>query len=74
MQAHGTLHSVELNANDIRAELSVSCCHDLSSLRGRSLHSAFAKLAKADRIPRLKRHFHFRFGPAGERANLISSK
>ncbi len=33
-----------------------------------------AKLAKADRIPRLKRHFHFRFGPAGERANLISSK
>src|SRR5882762_7086380 len=72
MQAHRTLHSVELNANNIRAEVSVSWRHDLSSLRGRSLHSAFAKLAKADRIPRLKRHFHFGFGPAGERANLIS--
>jgi hypothetical protein len=74
MQAHKTLHSVELNANDIRAEVSVPCCHDLSSLRGRSLHSAFAKFAEADRIPRLKRHFHFRFGPGGERANLILSR
>src|SRR3982075_3798194 len=64
MQAHRTLHSVELNANDIRAEVSVSCSHNLSSFRGRSFHSAFAKLAEADRIPRLKRHFPFAFCPA----------
>src|SRR5712671_4547937 len=74
MQAHRTLHSVKLNANDIRAEVSVSCSHNLSSFRGRSLHSAFAKLAEADRIPRLKRHFPFAFSPGGERAKLILSK
>jgi hypothetical protein len=68
------LHSVELNANDIRAEVSASCSSDLSSFRGRSLHSAFAKFAEANQIPRLKRHFPFAFSPSSTRRRMASER
>ena len=74
MQGHRTLHSVELNANDIRAEVSVSCSHDLSSFRWRSLHSAFAKFAKTDRVARLKSHLPFTFSPGRVRLQDIFSR
>jgi hypothetical protein len=68
------LHSVELNANDIRAEVSASCSSDLSSFRGRSLHSAFAKFAEANQIPRLKRHFPFAFSPSSTSRRMASER